>query len=55
VPATKFVLPPDVKAGSYKYAMTGRDTRGRLLYLAGKVVTFEQNKYWKVISIHRAD
>ena len=41
--------------GGYKYAMTGRDTRGRVLYMAGKVVTFEQAKYWKVISIHEAD
>src|SRR5258708_2031148 len=39
----------------FKYAMVGRDRAGRMIYMAGKVVTFESTRYWKVISIHESD
>lgn len=41
--------------GGYKYSVTGRDTRGRPLYMAGKVVTYEQEAHWRVITLHEAD
>lgn len=41
--------------GGYKYSMTGRDTTGRTLYMAGKVVIYEQEAHWRVITLHQAD
>ena len=38
----------------YKYAVIGRDRGCHRLYMAGKVVCFEEAEYWKVITFHEA-
>lgn len=42
------------REGAYKYAVVGRDTRGRQLYMAGKLVRYDGEQLWRVITIHEA-
>jgi SH3-like domain-containing protein len=42
-------------AGSYVDAALGRDTRGRRIYMAGKVRTRAAEALWYVITIHEAE
>ena len=41
-------------ADGYKYAMVGRDTGDSRIYMAGKVVIYDDERYWRVITIHEA-
>lgn len=43
------------REGTYKYSVIGRDTRGRVLYMTGKLVEYEDERIWRVITIHEAD
>lgn len=51
----------DKRAGSdqkprkvYVDAVIGRDTCGRRLYMAGKIIRYDDETIWKVITIHEA-
>lgn len=38
----------------YRYAVVGRDTGDSRIYMAGKVVIYDDERYWRVITIHEA-
>ena len=43
------------RSGQYVNAIIGRDRRGRKMYMAGKVISYEGKRHWYVITIHEAD
>lgn len=41
--------------GGYVFAAVGRDTCGRKLYMAGKLVTYGNTRLFRVLTVHEAN